>query len=341
MIDKFKEKKRGIMSQRRYMKYVLLICLVLFFLWAVPFSVWAKTKVITIGTADYMGRYYPIGGEIAQIVNKKQKTYGFRCTAKRTLGSVSNINAIMAGEIASGIVQSDRQYQAFNGLAEWKNKGPQKDLRAMFSLYTESVTLIASVDSRAKTIQDLKGKRVDIGKLGSGGRQNAIDALFSAGIDWNTDIRVVEVEKITDAPSMLLRGELDAFFQTVGHPSVGITFATVGVKRARFIPIANIEKLLSKHPYYVKSFIPVKLYPGSVNDENVETFGVKATFVSSAKIPDDVVYAITKEVFENLSSLRRFHPTLKMLSKESMVKNGLTAPIHSGALRYFKEAGLK
>jgi hypothetical protein len=247
----------------------------------------------------------------------------------------------MAGDMEFGIAQSDRQYQAFNGLAEWKDKGAQKDLRSMFSIYTESVTLVASVDSGARTIKDLKGKRVNIGKIGSGGRQNAIDAFNAAGIDWKTDIKVIEKGKKYDVQSMLMRGDLDAFFYTVGHPTTAIKFATVGAKKTLFIPIVNIERLLSKYPYYVKSFIPVSLYPQAANEEDVKTFGVKATFVTSAKIPDNVVYAITKEVFENLGSLKFSHPTLKMLTKESMVKGGLTAPIHPGALRYYKEAGLK
>jgi hypothetical protein len=247
----------------------------------------------------------------------------------------------MAGDMEFGIVQSDSQYQALNGLDEWKNKGPQKDLRSMFSLYTESITLLASVDSGAKTIKDLKGKRVYIGEIGSGSRQNAMDALNAAGIDWKTDIKVIKKGEKYDVQSMLMRGELDAFFYTVGHPTTAIKFATVGAKKTLFIPIVNIEELLSKNPYYVESFIPVSLYPQIANDEDVKTFGVKATFVTSAKIPDQVVYAITKEVFENLGSLKYSDPTLNMLTKESMVKDGLTAPMHPGALRYFKEAGLK
>lgn len=329
------------MSQSRHIKCVSIIFMILFLFWTVPFGAWAKTTVFKIATGEYMGRYYPTGGAIAEIVKNKQEEYGFRCTAKPTSGSVFNINAIMAGDMEFGIVQSDSQYQAFNGLDKWKDKGPQKDLRAMFSIYTESVTLIASIDSGAKTIQDLKGKRVDIGKIGSGGRQNAIDALNAAGIDWKTDINVIKIGKHTDAQSMLMRGELDAFFYTVGHPTTAIKFATVGAKKTLFIPIVNIDKLLSKYPYYAKSFIPVSLYPLAANEEDVKTFGVKATFVTSAKIPDNVVYAITKEVFENLGSLKSFHPTLKMLTKESMVKDGLTAPMHSGALRYYKEVGLK
>ncbi|MGB2689190.1 MAG: TAXI family TRAP transporter solute-binding subunit [Desulfobacterales bacterium] len=329
------------MIQQRHLKYVLLVLLNFLLLWTVPSGAWAKTKVFKVATGEYMGRYLPTGGVIAEIVNNKQEEYGFRCIAKTTSGSVFNINAIMAGDMEFGIVQSDSQYQALNGLDEWKDKGPQKDLRSMFSLYTESITLLASVDSGAKTIKDLKGKRVYIGEIGSGSRQNAIDALNAAGIDWKTDIKVIKKGKKYDVQSMLMRGELDAFFYTVGHPTSAIIFATVGAKKTLFISIDNIEKLLSKHPYYVKSLIPVSLYPQIANDEDVKTFGVKATFVTSAKIPDNVVYAITKEVFENLGSLKYSDPTLNMLTKESMVKDGLTAPMHPGALRYYKEAGLK
>ena len=319
----------------------MLIFLTFLLLWAVPYSALAKSKVFKIATGEYMGRYYPTGGAIAEIVNNKQEEFGFRCVAKPTSGSVYNINAIMAGDMEFGIVQSDSQYQAFNGLDEWKDKGPQKDLRTMFSLYTESVTLLASVDSGIKTIQDLKGKRVYIGEIGSGSRQNAMDALNAAGIDWKTDIKVIKKGKKYDVQSMLMRGELDAFFYTVGHPTTAIKFATVGTKNTRFIPIVNIEELLSKNPYYVKSIIPVSLYPQIANDEDVKTFGMTATFVTSAKIPDQVVYVIIKEVFENLGSLKYSDPTLNMLTKESMVKNGLTAPLHPGALQYYKEAGLK
>jgi uncharacterized protein len=329
------------MNQHGYLKNGLIVFLSVFLLWTVPFGAWAKTKVFKIATGEYMGRYYPTGGAIAEIVNNRQEENGFRCIAEKTSGSVFNINVIMAGDMAFGIVQSDSQYQAFNGLEKWKDKGPQKDLRAMFSLYTESVTLVASVDSGIKTLQNLKGKRIDLGKVGSGGRQNAIDALNAAGIDWTTDLRVIKIEKNTDAQSMLMRGDLDAFFYTVGHPTTAIKFATVGAKKTIFVPMINIEKLLSKYPYYVKSVIPVSLYPQVANKEDIKTFGVKATFVTSAKIPDNVVYAITKAVFENLGSLKYAHPTLNMLTKKSMVKDGLTAPIHPGALRYYKEAGLK
>ena len=321
------------------MKHILLICQVLFLLFSIPSCSQEKTDFFTIGTGGSLGNYYPTGRAIARIVNKKQEAHGFRLQEKETSGSVFNIDAIMAGDIAFCIAQADRQYQAVNGLAEWKGRGPQKDLRAVFSLYTESVTVVATRKSGIRTIQDLKGKRVDIGHTGSGIRQNSIDALAAAGIDWKKDI-IVYGEQPDDRSDMYLHGELDAFIHTVGHPSTDIRFAVNSVPEAQLIPLVNIEKLMSKRPYYSESFIPIELYPGVNNKKDVETVGVKATFLTSAKISDDVVYAITKAIFDDFESLGEYDPVLNTFRKESMLE-GLTAPIHSGALRYYKEIGLQ
>ncbi|MBN2125247.1 MAG: TAXI family TRAP transporter solute-binding subunit, partial [Deltaproteobacteria bacterium] len=177
----------------------------------------AKTTFVTIGTGGITGVYYPTGGAIAKIVNKKRKEYGIRATVESTGGSVFNVNAIMAGDLEFGVVQSDRQYQACNGLAEWKENGPQKDLRAVFTIHPESITLVAADDAGIKTIQDLKGKRVNIGNPGSGQRQNSIDALEAAGLNYEKDI-IAESVVADEAPGLLQDGRIDAYFYTVGHP---------------------------------------------------------------------------------------------------------------------------
>lgn len=303
----------------------------------------AKTKFATIGTGGITGVYYPTGGAIAKIVNKKRKEYGIRCTVESTGGSVYNVNNIMAGELEFGVVQSDRQYQAINGSkgAEWEGK-PQKDLRAVFSIHPESITLVASVDSGIKMIKDLKGKRVNIGNPGSGQRQNSIDALTAAGIDYEKDL-TAEGVKAAEAPGLLQDGRLDAFFYTVGHPSGAFKEATAGATKVRFVSVTGpgIDKLIEKKPYYAKSVIPVKeLYPGAENEEEtVDTFGVKATFVTSSKVDEDMVYAITKEVFENFEAFKSLHPAYSVLTKDNMLE-GLSAPFHPGAVKYYKEAGL-
>jgi TRAP transporter TAXI family solute receptor len=282
----------------------------------------AKTTFVTIGTGGITGVYYPTGGAIARIVNKKKEKYGIRATVESTGGSVFNVNAVMAGDLEFGVVQSDRQYQAINGLAEWKDKGKQEDLRAVFSVHPESITLVAAVDAAIEKIEDLKDKRVNIGNPGSGQRKNSIDALSAVGIDYKTDMTAESV-KAAEAPGLLQDGRIDAFFYTVGHPSGAIKEATAGARKVRIVPITGPG-----------------LYPGAQNDADVETFGVKATFVTSAKVPENVVYAITKEVFDNFVDFKNLHPAYAVLTKENMM-DGLSAPLHAGAEKYYKEAGLK
>jgi len=304
-----------------------------------PTTVQAKTTFVTIGTGGITGVYYPTGGAIAKMINKKRDKYHIRATVESTGGSVFNVNAVMSGDLEFGIVQSDRQYQAVHGLAEWKDAGPQKDLRAVFSIHPESVTLVAAVDANIKDIKDLKGKRVNIGNPGSGQRQNSIDALEAVGLNYEKDLQAEGI-KAAESAGLLQDGRIDAFFYTVGHPNGSIKEATSGKRKVRFASILGIDKLLQKYPYYAKAVIPIKFYPGAVNDADVPTFGVKATFITSAKVPDRVVYAITKEVFDNLEEFKTLHPAYSILTKQNMLE-GLSAPIHPGAMKYFKEAGLK
>lgn len=298
----------------------------------------AKTQFVTIGTGGITGVYYPTGGAIAKMVNKKKKEYGIRATVESTGGSVFNVNAVMNGDLEFGVVQSDRQFQAVQGLAEWKDKGPQEDLRAVFSIHPESVTLVAAVDAGINDIKDLKGKKVNIGNPGSGQRQNSIDALNAVGINYEKDLKAESI-KASEAASLLQDGRIDAFFYTVGHPSGSIKEATSGARKVRLATITGVDTLLKEYPYYAKATILNSLYPGAQNDKDVETFGVKATFVTSVKVSDDVVYAITKEVFDNFDDFKKLHPAYATLTKENMLE-GLSAPIHPGAMKYFKEAGL-
>ena len=294
---------------------------------------------VTIGTGGITGVYYPTGNAIAKFVNKKDAVYNIQCTVESTAGSVYNVNAVMSGDLDFGVVQSDRQYQAIKGLAEWKDQGPQKELRAVFSIHPESVTLLAAANADVYTIKDLKGKRVNIGNPGSGQRQNALDALKAAGLNYETDLYAENV-KAAEAPGLLQDERIDAFFYTVGHPSGAIKEATAGATKVRFVAIPDVDQLLEQYPYYAKSVIPIKHYPGALNEKDIRTFGVKATFVTSSKVPDNVVYAFTREVFENLEEFKTLHPAYDVLTKENMLE-GLSAPLHPGAIRYYKEVGLK
>ena len=298
----------------------------------------AKTQFITIGTGGITGVYYPTGGAISKIVNKNRKRDKVRASVESTAGSVFNVNAVISNDLEFGIVQSDRQYQAFKGLAEWKRRGSQKTLRSVFSLHSEVITLVASVESKIQDIKGLKGKRVNIGNFGSGQRQNAIDILKTSGMDWQKDFKA-EALKSAESPKMLQDNRIDAFFFTVGHPSGTITEATSGKRKVRFIPIVNVDALLKKTPYYAKASIKKSMYPMAQNKKDTTSIGMKATLITSSGVSEDVVYKVTKAIFENLNELKKSHPALSGLTKQSMFL-GLSAPLHKGAVKYYKEAKL-
>lgn len=323
------------------MKKLAAVCLALIVTLAfIPYEAdAARLTYVTIGTGGVTGVYYPTGGAISKMVNKKRKDYNLRATVESTGGSVFNVNAIMAGDLEFGIVQSDRQYQAFKGTADWDGN-PQKKLRAVFSIHPESVTIVAAVNSGIKTVADLKDKTVNIGNPGSGQRGNAIDLFEASGINYETDIKTEGI-KAAESAGMLQDDRIDAFFYTVGHPNGSIKEAVAGARKVAFVPVdkATVDKLTKKFPYYAPSVIPVSMYSGVVNTEDVPSFGVKATLCTSSDVSDDVVYAITKEVFDNFDEFKKLHPAYSTITKESMLQ-GLSAPLHPGAVKYYKEAGL-
>jgi TRAP transporter TAXI family solute receptor len=300
---------------------------------------WAATKFVTIGTGGVTGVYYPTGGAIAKIVNAKRDQYNLRCTVESTGGSVFNVNAIMKGDLEFGVVQSDRQYQAWNGLAEWKDAGPQKKLRAVFTIHPETFFLVASEGSGIKSYKDLRGKAIAVGNPGSGQRQNFIDVLEAYGMK-HEDFGRAEDLKPAESPKMLQDGRIDAFIYTVGNPAGMIKEATAGRVKVSFIPVdgEQLNGLTKKFPYYVKAKIPISFYEQALNKEDVATFAVKATFVTRDDVPDNVVYAVTKEVFENLEEFKKLHEAFSHLTAEEMLQ-GMSAPIHPGAMKYYKEKG--
>ena len=294
---------------------------------------------VTIGTGGVTGVYYPTGGAISRMVNKKYSQYKIKATVESTAGSVYNINAVLSGDLEFGVAQSDRQYQAYNGIAEWGASGPQKELRAVFSIHPEAITLIASQASNVQAVRDLQGKRVNIGNPGSGQLQNSRDVL--GAFDIPLEMLHVEQVKAVEAPGLLQDEKIDAFFYTVGHPNGNIKEATSGRIKVRIVPVQGpgVDRLLQRAPYYAKALIPMQFYPNADNSRDVQSIGVKATFVCSANLDAEIVYAVTKEVFDNLEDFKKLHPAYAVLTRENMLQ-GLSAPIHPGALRYFREAGL-
>ena len=326
-------------TKKGLMIYVALLLGFFFFTGPAPTNVHAES-IVNIGTGAVTGVSYPTGKAIAKIVNKKEKEHGVQVKVESTGGSVFNVNAIIVGDLEFGIVQSDRQYQAWNGIKDWKDRGPQKKLRSICSFHPESVVLMAGDDTGIETLIDLKGKHINIGNLGSGSRGNAIDAMLSCGIEWRRELSAEGI-RAADSAKLLQNGGIDAFFYTVGHPNDSIKEATAGKRKVHVVPLTGdcIDQLVAKWLYYAKAYIPISFYPMARNKENVETFGVKATFCTSADVPENVVYVITREIFNNLEDFKKLHPAYGVLTKNNMLE-ALSAPIHPGALKYYKEAGL-
>ncbi|MGM0768974.1 MAG: TAXI family TRAP transporter solute-binding subunit [Pseudomonadota bacterium] len=297
-----------------------------------------EQRFVTIGTGGVTGVYYPAGGAICRLVNMDRKEHGIRCSVESTGGSVYNLNAIRDGELDLAVAQSDWQYHAYNGTSEFEDAGKDEKLRAVFSLHPEPFTVVASKGSGIKSFEDLEGKRVSIGNPGSGQRATAEVLMKEMGWDESKFSLAAEI-KAAEQSQALCDGNIDAFFYTVGHPSGAIKEATTSCDSV-LVNVDNdaTKKLIDDNPYYRKAVIPGGMYRGS--DDDVTTFGVAATFVSSTDVPDDVVYAVVKAVFENFDSFKRLHPAFGNLDKEEMVTDANSAPLHPGAEKYFKEAGL-
>ena len=303
-----------------------------------PISSSAKDQYVTIGTGGVTGVYYPTGGAICRLVNKTKASHGIRCSVVSTGGSIYNVNTIRAGELELGVVQSDWQYHGYNGTNKFTEAGPFKELRSVFSVHSEPFTVVARADSGIKSFEDLKGKRVNIGNPGSGQR-GTMDILMERYGWGEKDFKLASELKASEQSRALCDGKLDAMIYVVGHPSAAIQEATTSCD-SKIIEVISpiVDKLVSDASYYRDANVPGGMYKG--NPDSVKTFGVGATFVSSTAVPEDVIYHVVKSVFENFNNFKKLHPAFAHLKKEEMIKSGLTAPLHSGALKYYQEVGL-
>ncbi|MEL6206172.1 MAG: TAXI family TRAP transporter solute-binding subunit [Pseudomonadota bacterium] len=293
---------------------------------------------IAIGTGGVTGVYYPTGGAICRLVNRDRSEHGIRCGVESTGGSVFNINAIRGGELEFGVAQSDWQYHAFNGTSRFEEQGPFEELRAVFSVHPEPFTVVARADAGIGSFEDLQGKRVNVGNPGSGQR-GTMEVLMEA-MGWTLDDFAVASElQAAEQSQALCDNNIDAMIYTVGHPSGSIQEATTACDSV-LVTVANdaVDTLVADNPFYRTATIPGGMYRG--NDGDVQTFGVGATFVTSATVPDEVVYTVVSAVFENIDQFRGLHPAFANLDPAEMANDGLSAPLHPGAERYFREAGL-
>jgi len=236
------------------------------------------------------------------------------------------------------VAQSDWQYHAYNGSSQFEEQGAFEDLRAVFSVHPEPFTVVARADAGIETFEDLQGKRVNVGNPGSGQR-GTMEVLMDA-MGWTMDDFAVASElQAAEQSQALCDNNIDAMIYTVGHPSGSIQEATTACDSV-LVNVDNdaTQMLVEENPFYRVATIPGGMYRG--NPDDVTTFGVGATFVTSADVPEEVVYTVVSAVFENIDQFRGLHPAFANLDPAEMASDGLSAPLHAGAERYFREAGL-
>ncbi len=294
-------------------------------------------QFITIGTGGVTGVYYPTGGAICRLVNKDRKSHGIRCSVESTGGSVYNTRTIRQGELDFGVVQSDVQSAALSGTGKFEKDGAYPDLRALFSVHPEPMHVMARADSGITDVASMKGKKVNIANPGSGTRVLAETLLKYSGVS-PSDFALAAELKSSEQSAALCDGKIDATIWAAGLPNGSSQEATSSCD-VKLVPLAgpSIDKLLSENSAYAAATIPGGMYPGNPND--VPSWGPKATFVTSAATSDDVAYAVVSAVFENFDTFKKLHPAFARLKEGEMIKDGLSAPLHPGAVKYYKEKG--
>ncbi|HSQ07813.1 MAG TPA: TAXI family TRAP transporter solute-binding subunit [Chromatiaceae bacterium] len=296
----------------------------------------AEQRFMTIGTGGVTGVYYAAGGAICRLVNKDRAKHGIRCSVESTGGSVFNINTLKAGELDLGFAQSDIQYNALKGVAQFKD-APYGELRSVFSVHPEPFTVVARKEAGVKVFTDFKGKRFNVGNPGSGTRASIEELLAAMG--WTlADFALASELKADEHGAALCDGKIDGFMFAAGHPSANIQDPTTTCG-ARLIPLTGpaVDRLVAEHPYYAEVRVPGGLYPN--NPDPTETYGALATVVASSQTSADTVYQVVKAVFDNFDEFKRLHPALANREPQDMIKTGLSVPLHEGALRYYKEKG--
>ena len=326
------------------MKNVALLCLpflLLLILESLPYeeAIAFDEPMQSIGTGNVTGVYYAAGSAIAKMHNMKRKKHDLRLIAEASEGSVANIQNVLNGTKGFGIAQANVLYHAMQGSGFWEG-APQKNLRAVLGLYTEGFTVVTVASAGISTLVDLKGKRVNIGEPGSADDLQAPALFKHVGVDPDKDLTITR-ESTYEASELLQSGDIDAYLYTVGHPNLSVIEASAGDRKIEIISPGTeiIEALTEAKPFLAATDISVDYYPNLVNTKPIPTFGYKAILFTTADMDDTVTYQIVKEVYENFDLFRRQHPVLASLTVQNLTE-GLIAPIHPGASRYFKEAGL-
>jgi uncharacterized protein len=324
-------------------KFALALGLTISTIGFLPSGIAADKTFITIGTGGPTGVYFVSGNAICRMIHKEAaegrkagRKHNIRCAAPSSAGSTYNIAQISEGEFDFGVSQSDWQYHAYNGTSSKVTNN--KDLRAVFSVHPEPYQLVAAKGSGIKSWADLKGKKFNMGNPGSGQRATT-ELLMERYNTPKSYFGLVTEMTSSEHSKALCDGKIDAFGYVVGIPNAGVSVATEGCG-AKIVNLdTNVERgLIDEFPFYGPVDIPKDTY--SSTTEAIKTFGGYATIVTSAKVSDDVVYEVVRAVFENLEDFKALHPAYAILTPKGMIKNGNSAPLHPGAMRYYKEKGL-
>ncbi|PHO09720.1 C4-dicarboxylate ABC transporter substrate-binding protein [Malaciobacter canalis] len=293
-------------------------------------------EFITIGTGGVTGTYYPTGGAICRLVNQYKKETKIRCSVESTGGSVYNVNTIKNGELDFGIVQSDVVYQASKGTGRYQGDAVKK-LKSVMAIYPELLTLVSRKDANINSLADVKGKRINLGNPGSGNEATALNLFKASGIK-KSDLAFAGALKASEMPDALRDNKIDGYFYMVGHPTANIKDASNSVD-VKIVPLqgSNVDNLIKENPYFAKADVPAGIYKG--NPEPTPTFGVKAVLVTSDDVSEKAVYTVVKAILENFEKFKKLHPAYANITKKSLL-DGLSAPLHEGAKKYFKEAGI-
>ncbi|WP_395877412.1 TAXI family TRAP transporter solute-binding subunit [Ehrlichia muris] len=294
-------------------------------------------QYILIGTGSMTGVYYPIGGSICRFMTTDYGKDDSKviCSISSTTGSVYNLNSIRYSNMDVGIVQSDLEYYAYNGLGFYEKMPPMDNLRILASLHREYITIVVRKDSGISVIDDIKGKRVNIGSPGTGVRVAMSKLLKEKG--WTRrDFSVMAELKSSEQAQALCDNKIDVMVDVIGHPNASIQEASATCN-ITFIPLDDklIADLHAKYPYYQRDIINGKLYN---NPSDIQTVSVKASLITTTELSDDLAYKIVKSIVTHLRELRGITGALKTLTLQDMAKSDIT-PMHDGAKRYYKEIG--
>lgn len=309
-------------------------CLLLSFVLGIA-PAYAENQVISLGTGGVTGLYYPTGGALCRLINQTRQTHGIRCAVRSTLGSVTNLAQVANYELDMGIAEAGQLYSAHESNSA--SASPKTPLRSLASLYPEYISILVRPDAGIKRFEDLKNKRINIGKLGTSQRYT-IELLMKAHDLQLSDFKEVTELAPAEQATALCDNRIDATLYVVGHPSGTIKEALRDCQ-SQLIGLSKHDRktLIGQNPHYREMRVSGNIYSENVPD--VLTVGVNATLFARADLPDDVAYAVVKSLFDQFESFKKLHPAFRLLNPEQMMApSAMPLPLHPGAAKYFKEA---